>query len=626
MKTMARSNYLVFAILALMAVLLFFSAAGESAIMDELAHIPAGYSYVALKDYRLNPEHPPLIKDIAALPALFLDLNFPINTKPWSDDINGQWDQGRIFLYESGNNADQILFWMRIPEMVLALCFGWLFWLWTKKNYGHKAALLALAFYAFSPTFIAHSRYVTTDLAAAFAFFIGIVSFLNFLKEPSAKNTMIAGIIFGVAQLLKFSLFLLIPLYAVLLVIWTLVQMHLSIRDKAVFFLRILGKTVVIGLIGLILIWGVYAYHVWNYPPERQLSDSEFILGSFGVRSLVDLNLWMIQQPLLRPLAQYMLGILMVIQRVAGGNTAYFLGEVSSSGSFLYFPVLYFLKEPLVFHILSFTALGFALKRFARAKRKTFSKILWWARDHFLETASLVFVTLYWGWSMRSPLNIGVRHLLPTFPFIYVLVAKEITSWLENKVMPDPRRWGGVFKNLNYLYVRAIPKYIFVGLLMIWLTAGSIIVFPHYLSYYNELAPLTARAIRAEDANRDLPRTRQAGGMDKGYLIAVDSNYDWGQDLRRLKTFVEENNIEKISLDYFGGGNPRYYLGGRFEPWWSARGAASGWFALSISLQMGAFGNPVEGFIRKQEDSYEWLKPHQPVARAGKSIFIYKLP
>lgn len=599
-----RTDRLAFLILAAMAVLMFFSARGESAIMDELAHIPAGYSYLTQKDYRLNPEHPPLLKDISALPALFLNLHFPLDAKSWTDDINGQWDQGRIFLYESGNDADQILFWMRLPVMALALFFGWIFWRWTKGRFGAKAGLFALVFYSFSPTFIAHSRYVTTDLAAAFAFFIGIICFLNFLENPSWKNIIIAGITFGIAQLLKFSLFLLIPLYGILLVIWALSQLHLKKSDRFILFSRLLAKTFIIGVVGILLIWGVYAYHVWNYPPDRQLRDAKFILGSFGFRFLVDLDLWMIGQPLLRPLAQYLLGVLMVVQRVAGGNTAYFWGEVSSSGSFLYFPALYLFKEPLAFHILSLTALGFALQRVLRAKGKSLSKVLWWIRDHFLETASWIFILFYWGWSMRSPLNIGVRHLLPTFPFLYALVAKEITPWLEYKIYPDPHTWYSALKSIYRRYIKTIPRHLFIGILLVWLIAGTIAVFPHYLPYYNALA----------------------GGNDTGYLIAVDSNYDWGQDLKRLKIFVEENNIEKMPLDYFGGGNPRYYLGDRFEPWWSARGPANGWFAISTSFQMTAFGNPIKGFVRKPEDSYNWLKPYVPVARAGKSIFIYRLP
>jgi hypothetical protein len=294
----------------------------------------------------------------------------------------------------------------------------------------------------------------------------------------------------------------------------------------------------------------------------------------------------------------------MVVQRVAGGNTTYFLGEVSAAGSRLYFPIMYILKEPLAFHILSLLALGFAVWKVLNVKQKSVAKMTLWARQHYLTVAAWVFIIFYWGYSMRSPLNIGVRHLLPTFPFIYLLVAKEITGWLKYIEYADPHTWRGWLKNIYRLYIKSIPKYLLLGVLLIWLIADTLIVFPHFLSYYNELA----------------------GGVDNGWRYATDSNYDWGQDLRRLKDFVDQNKIQRIAVDYFGGGSPRYYLGDKFEPWWSAKGPAHGWFAISATTRMGAFGRTAPGFIRKPEDSYLWLKDYQPVARAGKSIFIYLLP
>src|SRR3989338_7909753 len=142
------SNTIAVSLLLAMFVFMFFSSVNESAIMDELAHIPAGYSYLTQKDYRLNPEHPPLAKDLAAFPLIFLNLNFPTEVKAWAEDINGQWDMGRIFLYESGNDADRILFWSRLPMMILALVFGWLIFYVSRRLYGDRVGLLTLLFYA----------------------------------------------------------------------------------------------------------------------------------------------------------------------------------------------------------------------------------------------------------------------------------------------------------------------------------------------------------------------------------------------------------------------------------------------------------------------------------------------
>src|SRR3989344_4948617 len=63
---------LAFILLTLMAGMAFFSMKQDALTFDELAHIPAGYSYLTQQDYRLNPEHPPLAKDLAALPLFFL--------------------------------------------------------------------------------------------------------------------------------------------------------------------------------------------------------------------------------------------------------------------------------------------------------------------------------------------------------------------------------------------------------------------------------------------------------------------------------------------------------------------------------------------------------------------------
>src|SRR5271154_5722982 len=85
--------------------LMLWTSRTDSAIQDELAHIPAGYGYVHNLDYRLNPEHPPLIKALAMLPVLFLNPIYPTTNAAWTSEVNGQWDMGTAFLYESGNNA-----------------------------------------------------------------------------------------------------------------------------------------------------------------------------------------------------------------------------------------------------------------------------------------------------------------------------------------------------------------------------------------------------------------------------------------------------------------------------------------------------------------------------------------
>ena len=646
-------------LLAVMFILMLGSSLGDSLTTDEQAHIPAGYSYVKHFDFRLNPEHPPIVKALAGIPLLFLNLNFPTNIPSWTTDINAQWAQGTIFIFESGNNVEWLIFWARLPMILLTLLLGVLAYWFAKKRFGQKVAALTLFLFAFSPTFIAHGHLVTTDIGASIGFLIGIWTFIRFLENPSGKNILIAGIALGIAELLKFSTFLLIPVYGVFLIVWAATQMQETWTARLKTFAALAGKTVLIGVIGVILILLVYAIFTQNYPalsykpngtpysdrelqeinklpddqrwqairqiPLSQKRDTIFTLGSFAsgpdydgvtcdlkqnmplsrrIRCLAEMNIRMIDTPWLRPLAEYLLGFNMVIQRSAGGNNSYFWGEVSSSGSRLYFPVVYLTKEPLPFLILSLIAIGLALQRIVNARPWSLKRLGYWLQNNFAIFAMLFFVAFYWLYSMRSPLNIGVRHVLPTFLFLYIAVSREVVLWLRGAINPSPASWREWLSSLYRTYIAPIPRYIIVSLLMLWLMIEVALTYPLFLSYYNQLI----------------------GGTRNGYKIAVDSNYDWGQDLKRLRQYLEKNQIEKINLNYFGGSVPQYYLGDRYEPWWSSRGPASGYFAISTTLLQGSTQPTAPGFIRNPADAYPWLAGQVPIARAGYSIFIYKLP
>lgn len=608
---MKKTSPLAIFILVVMFVLMLGSVWNDSAIFDETAHIGAGYGYVTQLDYRLNPEHPPLIKAISGLSTwLMVRPNFPTDTAAWQNDVNGQWKQGATFLYGSGNDADRIIFWSRFPLLLIAVALGWLLFAWTQKRFNTTTALLVLMFYAFSPTVLAHSRYVTTDIGAAFGFFIGIASFLAFLENPDRHRTVWAGLCLGAALLVKFSTVLLVPIYAIMLVVWIASQPHFFNKQRMRTGALLLGKTLLIGAIGLAVVWAVYGLFTINYPPERELRDAYAILGSYGFKPALNLDLVLIRNPILRPLGEYLFGVLMVQQRAAGGNTSYFIGQVSAAGSHWYFPLIYLLKESLALHIFSLIALALAIQKTLRAGtgkklKEKLTRVWQWTHTHMAEVACIACIAVYWTFSIRSPLNIGVRHLLPTFPFIYILISRTISDWLHGRTISNPqtvREWlAGIWR----IFIASIPKYALVSALLLWLIASTLGTAPYFLSYYNELI-----------------------GTRYGYRISTDSNYDWGQDLIRLKQYVERHNIQKINVDYFGGGSPAYYLGDKFEPWWSARGAppSGEWLAVSISTLEGAYGTPTNGWTRKPEDSYDWLKSYSPVGRVGQSIFLYKLP
>jgi len=633
--------WLILGIFLIASFLLMFNASQkESATMDELAHIPAGYGYVRYLDYRLNPEHPPLVKAIAGFPLIFQKLNFPTDKFPWQKDINGQWAAGAQFLYESGNDADKIIQWARLGPMLLTLILIIFIYLWAKELMGRWWALLPAFLFAFSPNVLAHGHYVTTDIGATLGIFIASYYFIKFLLQPTKKHLIFSGIAFGIAQLMKFSAVLLIPFFAFLVLIfyfWKIYHSRQNYLNRAFKYFRAL---IIIFLIGYSLVYIAYLIFTINYPIEKQVADTKFILTSFAggpdqnwqsckltsdiplkrhARCLAEIDIWMAQNKILRPLGHYLLGVLMVFQRSAGGNTAYFLGEVSAAGWWYYFPVVFVLKEPLPSLILIFFALLLSLWGIIK-KLKTHYSLLKTFIDylgtHLAEFSMLVFIILYWAYSINSPLNIGVRHILPTIPFIYILTTSGLKKWTNKKFVINENLLIKIFSFLNN-FLKTSLKIIFIFGLLIFYFIETILAKPYFLSYFNELA----------------------GGTENGYKYVTDSNYDWGQDLKRLKSFIEtwnlkhETKINKIAVDYFGGGNPKYYLGNKVEYWQSNKGNPKEqgieWLAISINNLQGALGRLHPGQNRHPEDEYQWLKeiknPYQPDFKAGTSIFIYKL-
>ncbi len=622
-------------VLIIAASLMLNSSLQESAVMDELAHIPAGYSYLKFGDNRLNPEHPPLLKDLSAIPLVFLNLNFPIESNYWQQYINGQWDVGRVFLYESGNNADQIIQLARIFPIILTLLTAFLVYLLAKKFVGPYWALLPFILFSFSPLVLAHGHYVTTDIAAAFGTVLIFLMVIPKMMQPSKKNLIVAGLFLGIAQLTKFSLLLFYPLIIIFILIWKIVQIikqkksHLTVSPLKE-ILKTLGNIIIVFIISFVVIYLVYLPQNINYPVEKQIYDTEQILYSFAggpdpqletcrrwtgsisrqIRCVAEIDIALAKNKITKPFAQYLLGALMVVQRSTGGNTGYFLGNISANGWHEYFPIVFLIKEPIPSLILIFLAIFWSLKNFIKStinnikNKNWWTKLINWLSQNFLLFCLLGFVILYSISSIKSPLNIGYRHLAVIIPLIYILTTDQIKKW-----------WWGVKNNvnnqsifsllINFNQIKKIGiKTVFILILIIWYILEALIISPHFIAYFNEFV----------------------GGAKNGYKYVVDSNLDWGQDLKRLAKFVEQNNINKIKVDYFGGGSPAYYLQEKFEPWQSAKGQPepNSWLAVSLTFLQNAQGKPVPGFYINPEDSYSWLKNKKPTARIGYSIFVYQ--
>jgi len=602
MEKFLKKNYksLVLFSLLFMLVVSVFNARNESAIFDETAHIPAGYSYLSQHDMRLNPEHPPMIKDLSALPLMFMRLNFDTSQKFWTEDVNGQWDAGKSLLWESGNNPDRIIFWSRLPIVLLSLLLGWLIFKWARELAGTAAGIFALVLYAFDPNILGHNHFVTTDIGIAAFTAFSFYYFLKFIKEPTWKNVLLGGIFLGLLQLAKFSSILVFPIFGLVLIVFPLIakgknNSHPDIKARFKKLGEYFGKGLAAIAISLIIVWGVYFINNFNMPKEKLAESINYYFDPSDENAKAvytnKLLLAMNQNYLTRPMSEYVLGLSMVFKRVSGGNGAYFMEQVSSKAFPAYFPTVFLIKEPLPILFFVICSIAMTLFLFARSSieifrkhpSKIFSKIIDYVRTHITEVSLLSFIVLYSYISLTGNLNIGLRHLFPMFPFIYILVAQSIVEFIKK------------MKNLDVRFASVL----FVSALSFLLILQTALAYPYYMSYFNE----------------------SVGGSKNGYNFVTDSNADWGQDLKRLQKFIGEHpEIDKIRVDYFGGGMPGYYLGNKFISWWdSKRPIEPGWYAVSTNFLQGSIYSSENDY----SNSYRWLKNKKPLYQVGTSIMIY---
>lgn len=595
----------------------------ESMVYDERAHIPAAYSYVRFGDMRLNPEHPPLIKDFAGIPLLFMQPTFPITSTEWQSGANEQWSVGDMFISctkpsVACNDGDAILFWSRLPITLLSVILGIVIFIWTRELAGTLAGLFAVTLYSFDPNIIAHNHYVTTDIGIALFIFLAFYFFVRFLKNPRFKNVLLAGIFLGLAELAKFSAVLLFPVFGLFILLYALTKQkpesdtHSTLTFKWHSLLEYSLKYIGIIFVCFTAIWLLYAANVSHMPADKVVGLADLFLSQPNTPAKIthDIIVQMSGPTLLRPFAEYFVGVAKVFSRFESGNVYYYFGTVGTEASKSYFPMVFILKETLTFLFLIIVTFLYATYRiFKSMAEKTTSFWNFFShsfQDNIVQYISVFFILFYSFISITGNLNIGFRHLFPILPFLYMLVAKTTFDFFEQHSHERITK-----KALSFI----------LGGLIFSIVAIPILAYPNYLSYFNVAV----------------------GGHLNGYKYVTDSNYDWGQDLKRLRNFIEAHNrcilgiavseddcslatnypvIDKIRVDYFGGAIPTYYLKNKYDGWWAARKPEAGWYAISAFFyQQSLYETRQPG-----DNGYEWLKDITPVTRAGDSIFIYYIP
>jgi hypothetical protein len=560
-------SLLAFALLSLTAAL------RKSPTADENFHLMAGYSYLKWADYRINPEHPPLAKLWAALPLLAIDINnAPLGREARDQvQINGKygWLLANQWLF-SANDAERLFFVAKIPMVVLGALLGLLVFCWARELYTLPAAFAALAIYALDPNMLAHSAIVHTDIPFALTLFGGTYFFWRTLRAVTWLNLSMTAAWFALAAITKFSFVTIIPIWCLLGVgqVFSSAPMSSRITSTATITTpwRKAAWIAVIFLLALalayLLVWCAYAFCYDAVVGQRDpLTIDATIKSSSWLTRLIRWNTEYHQFP-----EAWASGLVYALSTF--NRTAYLLGEISGEGFWLYFPIAVAVKTPLPTLLLLLASLMLLLDKDNRV-----------ADVRFVLLPVLVFFSL----AVYSRMNIGLRHILPIYPFLFV--------WL-----------GG---NVGILWSsRSVAKRCGLILLGLWLTWSTLKSYPDYLAYFNGTVSARSR-----------------------HTILVDSNLDWGQDLKGLKRWMDENTIKKIQLAYFGTADPVYYgidalyKAGTWSTVFSKQASdhdreAPRYIAISATHLAGLYFWP--------SNPYEKYQFSEPVAVIGGSIFVFR--
>jgi tetratricopeptide (TPR) repeat protein len=559
------ASLLAIALLVFMVVAMAAPIREESATYDESAFLIAGYSYWHGYDYTLEPENPPLAKMISAAPLLFMDARLPgmwqqVLDRQVEVAVTRRWS-GETQLVDNHFPVarDSWYFWPDADAQMLGQEF-----VYGGANDADKV--------------LAAARWMQVALTVL----TGIVIFL-WLRQ-------LAG---GMAAALGVALWALNPV--------TLAYGHLVLTDMGETLMFVLavwcfamfldrpstGRAVLCGLacggalvmkLSAVLLAPILlvllALHAMRKRDGRGLGKLVCVMAAVagGVVWLVYAPFWSPAPPLpadaatmigvptwfqvLRPVLiprDFFKGLALVGGHESSGHWAFLHGQWRRTGWWYYFPVTMAVKTPLPLLLVTIVGLVMWLRGL---RQFSFQQAIPW-----------IAALMYLLFAMAGTINIGVRHLLPMFALLAVGTASQFS--LRNRQI-QVCAWLGTG----------------------WLLLATWRAHPYFIEYFNEIA----------------------GGPSNGYRWLVDSNLDWGQDVKRLKQFLDKQALTNIDLAYFGPRKSIDYHGiaaRRVTPG-GADGLRTGTLAISATELM----NP----------AWDWLRAsHEPAARVGYTMFIYRL-
>lgn len=442
---------------------------------DEINHLHAGYRYLTCGDFGWNPEHPPLLKLVAALPLLAMQVNDPApGACGMANSKAIDFHVGHDFTFA---NPERMLMAGRAAASLFVFALLALVWFGARKMFGVEAALIAASLLVFDPSMLAHGALVTTDMAATFGFLAAVLALYFYLESRVGFYLIITGVATGIALAVKHSSVLLAPALLALAILDP-VFVSSAEKSRARRILENLAAVVIVGLIAVAVLWMTYGVRYAARPNGAETWANESVADSnsmIATRIIPGL-----ERAHLLPEA-YLKGFQdILVDPEVIPRPAFLLGRVYRGGRWFYFPVAALIKFSAV--VLIFALAACFSWRFWKKNRR---ELL------FLIVPPAIFMAA----SCASNINMGIRHILPVLPFLILFGASGT--------------WVLLSRYKNGLAVCAVAVFLHA--------ASSLHAFPNYIAYSNEFW----------------------GGPSNTYRYLADSNVDWGQSMKEAKAYLD---------------------------------------------------------------------------------------
>ncbi|HYL33203.1 MAG TPA: glycosyltransferase family 39 protein [Stellaceae bacterium] len=535
----SRSAALAIVLVGIAAVAITVGTAHYGPTIDEGAHIAAGLQWLDQGRYAYEPSTPPLARVADALGPYLAGARSTSNPD--------MWHEGDDILRAAGNSTE-LLALARLGTLAFLLMAAGVVWRWSRRLGGEPTALCALALFLALPPILAHAGLATTDMAAAATFGLAVLAAVRWLERPELWRSLALGTAGALMVLSKFTVFLFYPAALIPVLFWRL-WIGGGRRQPTRPWLR--GTALAI-LAAALVIWAGYRFSVGSLGYEPALAGEHIVAAvqhpSTGFAAdLAKLPIY--------PAHEFFRGIFDTTRRVdAHRDPVYVLGQLSHGGLWYFFPVDLAAKTPLPFLIAAALGMVMLVQR---------SRTL---RDWRVAAPALAAFGVLAG-SMASPVDFGIRYLLPIYPLLAIAAGTALVALARGK------GWDKVT----------------ACVLVLWSGADAVTAFPDYLPWFNALAGQAPQA------------------------VTINSDLDWGQDVKRLDHDVRALGIHRIHVAVLEQSeyDLRAYITGYEKLLPGER--VGGWVAVSQ-------------YMLHEQPGYGWLRAYTPVATVGSSILLYHLP